>query len=415
MSGLSTEDMDKLKKCFDEMGAKPKMDTAEDLQDWMVRFLDSKGKLPIKAEEVVEEEGEGDDTDSSGKATGDRKATSERIGYVQPPRVASFSGDETSKGDTTYDLWKFEVECLQEADLHSVGTITQAARKSLKGEAARIVKRLGTGASLSTILKKMEDVYGVVDTGETLLAEFYGARQGKSEDVTAWGCRLEDLLDRAMEHKSVPINDVNEMLRSRFWNGLNQKLKDGSRHKFDTLTDFDKLRKEIRAIEKEHQLTDQFETSQQRKAQAKMTTASVDESDSFKKLESVVSQLSKQVEAMQQYAVGRGQGVSGQGATPQRGGWQGGRGQGGPRQGNPVGQPGVQPQPGLQPPVAGNPHPQQFPPQQPRPSQDARQQGCFKCGELGHYRQECPRRFEPTCWQCGRLGHRHQNCTALNF
>lgn len=244
----------------------------------------------------------------------------------------------------------------------------------------------------------------------------------KSEEVTAWGCRLEDLLDRAMEHKSVPINDVNEMLRSRFWNGLNQRLKDGSRHKFDTVADFDKLRKEIRAIEKEHQLTDELETSQQqRKAQAKMTTASVDDSDSaFKKLESVVSQLSKQVEVMQQYAAGRGQGVSGQGVAPQAGGWQGGgwpggRGQAGPRQGNPAGQPGVQPPPGFQPPVAGNPQPQQFPPQQPRFSQDVRQQGCFNCGEFGHLRPECPRRFEPTCWKCGRLGHRHQNCHDLNF
>lgn len=40
---------------------------------------------------------------------------SERLGYVQPPRIATFSGDDDSKGDTTYDLWKYEVECLQKA------------------------------------------------------------------------------------------------------------------------------------------------------------------------------------------------------------------------------------------------------------------------------------------------------------
>ena len=28
------------------------------------------------------------------------------------PRLPTFSGDPNSKGDTTYDLWKYEVQCL---------------------------------------------------------------------------------------------------------------------------------------------------------------------------------------------------------------------------------------------------------------------------------------------------------------
>lgn len=442
MAEMSEEGMAKLRECFGELGAKPKIETDEELHDWMLDYLASKGKLPAKPESVEHKDGGGDDAP---EPTTEGK---ERVGLIQAPRIAIFSGDETGKGDTTYDLWQFEVECLREAGIHSSGTITQAVRKSLKGEAARIVKRLGTGASLATIMKKLEDVYGVVDTGETLLAEFYGARQGKDEDVTTWGCRLEDLLDRAMEHRSVSVKDMNEMLRSRFWNGLSQRLKDGSRHKFDTIADFDKLRKEIRAIEKEHQMTDQLESSQVKKGQAKMANVVGDGGvDVVRKLEVLVGKLSGQVEAMQKQMLaeksGEGeqvmvqQGVkqagAGQGWPKPGGHWQAGEGEQKSSQlkdgpGQQGWAPNSQPQRGFQqgwaPAVEEHRGFQQSPTGSLQPQHSQLQGGnrggqqslkCFKCGELGHFKPNCPRRFEPTCWGCGRLGHRESDCPDLNL
>ena len=37
-----------------------------------------------------------------------------------------------------------------------------------------------------------------------------------------------------------------------YWNGLHQWLKDISGYKYDQLTDFDELRKEVRLMEQEH-------------------------------------------------------------------------------------------------------------------------------------------------------------------
>ncbi len=60
--------------------------------------------------------------------------------YQQPPRIAMFSGDEpTPKGEVSFEVWKYEVKCLQRDRLHSDTVISQAIRRSLKGIASRIL------------------------------------------------------------------------------------------------------------------------------------------------------------------------------------------------------------------------------------------------------------------------------------
>ena len=198
------------------------------------------------------------------------------------------------------------MECLLQGKLHSEAAIAQAVRKSLKGEPAFIAKRQGSQAGTRDILKRLEDIYGIVDAGETLLAEFYIAHQKPDEDVSSWGCRLEGLLDKAQQRVDLKDANVNEMLRSRFWNGLNQRLKDSSRHKHDTVKDFDKLRKEIRTIEKEYKVSGDKDTQTQ-KTHAKMVTVSdaSDEASTVKTLSGLMSRLSTQVDAIQRRLDGK--------------------------------------------------------------------------------------------------------------
>lgn len=75
--------------------------------------------------------------------------------------------------------------------------------------------RLGRNVDIETILKKFESVYDTVDTKEELLVKLYSTKQGESHDITAWPCRLEDLLSRVVEQRMFLHHDSEEMLRTK--------------------------------------------------------------------------------------------------------------------------------------------------------------------------------------------------------
>ena len=100
---------------------------------------------------------------------------------------ALFSGLKPGKGECTFDLWKYEVECSIKEGVCSIDNQKRMIRASLRGEAAHVLKRLGPDASVASILQKFDDVYGMVETGEETLSEFYSAQQRVDEDASSRG------------------------------------------------------------------------------------------------------------------------------------------------------------------------------------------------------------------------------------
>ena len=60
-------------------------------------------------------------------------------------------------------------------------SINYSVRRSLKGEAGRVAMHLGSHASLTEILYKLESIYGAVESKEEILADFYRAKQKDDE------------------------------------------------------------------------------------------------------------------------------------------------------------------------------------------------------------------------------------------
>lgn len=170
------------------------------------------------------------------------------------PKLPNFSGElPVPKGEVGFEVWKFEISCLLKDGLHQETAVTQGARKSLRGEAASILMNsLGHKATVHEILDKFEGIYGTVETGEELLQQFYNASQSPGESIASWGCRLEDLLNKAVVSKKFSPATKNEMLHSKFWMGLHDSaLKNASRYKYETIEQFDELRREVRKLETE--------------------------------------------------------------------------------------------------------------------------------------------------------------------
>lgn len=87
-------------------------------------------------------------------------------------KFSTFYG-ETGKGEVSFYTWKYEVRCLLEEKVYREEQILQGIRRSCKGEAANILRRLGAGVSAEEILEKFESTYGHIDSEEMVLKKFY--------------------------------------------------------------------------------------------------------------------------------------------------------------------------------------------------------------------------------------------------
>ncbi|KAK3085807.1 hypothetical protein FSP39_008905 [Pinctada imbricata] len=273
---LSKEELEAIAAAFKEMKVKPKADSASDLKKWMVDYV-----AQIKdADQTTTQPTATVKQEPSSDATSTSKILSQHI-----PKLSCFSGDQ-SKQDTSYDLWRYEVDCLVR-EKYSESSIAQAIRRSLRGDAGKVAMRLGPEAKVADILDKMESVFGTMERGEKILEEFYSAKQKKDEDSMAWSCRLEEIFRKAVVKGVMSRSEANDKLRSRYWNGLHQWIQDVSGYKYDRLTEFDDLRKEVRLIEKEHVT---------KKAQVNMAIpASTEQPSELQELKGMIQQLTAKV------------------------------------------------------------------------------------------------------------------------
>lgn len=75
----------------------------------------------------------------------------------QNPKLPTFSGtDEPQKGEVKYEVWNFEVKCLQNSGQYPEHVLHQVVRNSLKGLARSMLVSVGEKASVRDILKKLD-------------------------------------------------------------------------------------------------------------------------------------------------------------------------------------------------------------------------------------------------------------------
>ena len=168
------------------------------------------------------------------------------------PKLPFFSGSkEPAKGETSYEVWQYEVKCLQKSDLPE-HMLLHSIRTSLRGAARDMLIPLGEDASVNDVIGKLDDFYGNVSSAETILQSFYSDNQKEDESVATFGSRLEQTLSKAIRYGHMELAARDSMLRSKFWTGLrSQQLRNSTRYLYDTYKDFPSLLREIRKVEQE--------------------------------------------------------------------------------------------------------------------------------------------------------------------
>lgn len=175
------------------------------------------------------------------------------VSHLQIPRIPQFSGDDPpQKGDVTYREWKYEVQCLFNDPQIKETSIVQSIRRSLRGTAKQMLIPLGERATVEDILTKLDILFGEVSDNGMIMQEFFNAFQLPSECATSFGCRLESMIQSAIDGGYLDKSAKNDLLRHKFWTSLSsEKLKSQTRHKYDSIRNYDKLLLEIRRVEKE--------------------------------------------------------------------------------------------------------------------------------------------------------------------
>ena len=144
--------------------------------------------------------------------------------------------------------------------------------------------RLGDTATLPDLLDKLQRVYGILDDKQTLMTRFYNSEQMEGEDVVSWAFRAESLIEACKEKGLVSASTEDEMLRTKFWTGLLEPMRDKSGHKFDADTSYNELFTEIRMLES--------------KQTRKTTSFPVQQSNSDSKLEGMMAKITKRLDGI---------------------------------------------------------------------------------------------------------------------
>ena len=89
------------------------------------------------------------------------------------------------------------MKCLLKEKVYKETQILQGIRRSCKGEAVDILRRLGPGIRVEEIFQKFEkfeSTYGKKDTVEMTLKKLHASQQNQDESVTTYAAKRTKIL-----------------------------------------------------------------------------------------------------------------------------------------------------------------------------------------------------------------------------
>ncbi|XP_070548997.1 uncharacterized protein [Ptychodera flava] len=141
---------------------------------------------------------------------------------------------------------------------------------------------MGLDATVGDILDKLEGRFGEVESGDDLLARFYGnSKQKPGESISDFGTRLELSLDMVCKRGGLAYEERDHTLRTVFWRNINNdQVREIARHGYREARTYDDLLRIVRSAEQEVIEHSAFKTATPvRKASVKTQQATADGED----------------------------------------------------------------------------------------------------------------------------------------
>lgn len=226
-------------------------------------------------------------------STSNVKETKEATKY---PRISLFFG-ETGKGEVSYRTWRYEVNCLLRERAYSNESMLLGIRRSLRGEAADMVMRLGETAKIGDILETFQSAFGNTETVHTILKKLHACEQQPDESVIKFAARVEEMFSQAVDLGAVNRSQQ-ALLKSIFYEGLNFDLKTGTSFKYETISDYNEFKSIVRKLESEMQ---QARGKQEPKGKTSCNaTSEKEETVKPSKIDALLEKMNQVIEKLEQ-------------------------------------------------------------------------------------------------------------------
>ena len=136
--------------------------------------------------------------------------------------------------------------------MYSDRAIKEAMNKALQGDAAIVADSMEDDCTWQELLAALKAKFTVVSSLDVMIGNFYGIKQGNNS-LSQYAINLEKVLGsiRVNHPTTFSVRESQKHLRNRFFHGLNERLRNSLRHKYETDCSYEELLQYARMVESE--------------------------------------------------------------------------------------------------------------------------------------------------------------------
>ena len=200
-----------------------------------------------------------------------KAALKEGVLRQDTPKMHEFSG-KPDDGKASWRRWELQIKGL--VGSYSDRAIKEAMNKALQGDAAIVADSMDDDCTWQELLAALKAKFTVVSSLDVMMGNLYGIKQGNNS-VSQFAINIEKVLGSIRESHPTTFStrESQRHLRNRFFHGLNDRLRNSLRHKYETDCSYEELVQYARMVESEKSESGVSESTPAKTTKAKASSA----------------------------------------------------------------------------------------------------------------------------------------------